>query len=83
MSNSKEETRHTSHDGDIVENWCGACLSLPLAFVGVGASAYGASSRGAHKKQKKIALWTGIVSIIISISIAVYYLWIKKCSDCR
>jgi Na+-driven multidrug efflux pump len=69
-------------DGDIKEDFCGACLAIPFAFAGVGASAYGASSRGDHKKQKKIALWGGIATIVISILIAVYYLWIKKCVDC-
>ncbi len=69
---------------EIKENFCGACLSIPLAFVGVSASAYGASgSRRSHKKQKKIALWVGIVTILISLLIAVYYLFISKCSNCR
>ena len=68
---------------DIKENFCGACVALPLAFVGVGASAYGTGSRKKHQTQKKIALWAGIISIIISIAIAIYYLYIKKCSNCR
>jgi len=67
---------------DTVEEFCGACLAIPFAFAGVGASAYGTSSRGKHKKQKKIALWGGITTVIISILIAVYYIWIKKCVDC-
>ena len=67
---------------DIKESFCGACLAIPFAFVGVGASAYGANSRGRHKKQKKIALWGGVTVIIISILITVYYVWIKKCVDC-
>ena len=67
---------------DVREDFCGACLSIPFAFAGIGASAYGANSRGAHKKKKKIALWGGIVTIVISVLIAVYYLWIKKCTDC-
>jgi Na+-driven multidrug efflux pump len=70
-------------DGDdIKEEFCPVCLAIPLAFAGVGTSAYGASSRGKYKKQKKIALWGGITVTIISILIAVYYLWIKKCVEC-
>lgn len=67
---------------DIKEEFCMACVAIPFAFAGVGASAYGASSRGQHKTQKKWALWGGIIVIIISILIAVYYLFIKKCVDC-
>ena len=68
---------------DIKEPFCGACLAIPFAMAGVGASAYGGSnSRGDHKKQKKWALWGGIFVVIISIIIAIYYLRVKKCVDC-
>ena len=80
---SENWLKYKKNGEDVVENWCGACLSIPLAFAGVGASAYGAtSSRSSHKHQKKIALWSGIMSILLSILIAVYYLYIKKCTDC-
>jgi hypothetical protein len=65
------------------ESFCGACLAVPLAFAGAGASAYGSGSKGKHKKQKKIMFWLGIISVLISLGIAVYYLWIKKCDDCQ
>ena len=66
---------------DIKEEFCMACLAIPLAFAGVGTSAYGASSRGSHKKSKKIVLWSGIATIIISLIIAIYYL--TSCTNCR
>jgi Na+-driven multidrug efflux pump len=81
MSNDKWKSTKKGNE-DVTEGFCGACLAIPFAFAGVGASAYGASSRGKHKKQKKIALWGGITTIVISILIAVYYIWIKKCVDC-
>lgn len=66
------------------ESFCGACLAVPLAFVGIGATSYGSSSKKKHKKTKKIALWTGIAVTIISLLIAIYYLWIKKdCTSCE
>lgn len=74
--------QHRTDNENVKEEFCGACLAIPFAFAGVGASAYGASSRGHHKKQKKWAIWGGIAVIIISILIAAYYLWIKKCTDC-
>lgn len=65
------------------ENFCGACLAVPLAFAGAGASAYGSGSKGKHKKRKQIMFWLGIVSVIISLCIAGYYLFIKKCEECQ
>jgi Na+-driven multidrug efflux pump len=67
---------------DVSEGFCGACLAVPLAFAGLGSSAYGSSgTRKDHKKKKKIAFWAGIVSVILSIIIAIYYL--TSCSTCR
>lgn len=78
-----ENWKKYKKDGeDTIEGFCGACMAIPFAFAGVGASAYGASSRGKHKKQKKIALWGGIASIVISVLVIIYYVWIKKCTDC-
>ena len=76
--------KYKNPNKDVIEGFCGACLAVPLAFAGVGASAYGSSnSRSAHKKQKKIILWSGIISVIISLVIAIYYLFFSKCTKCR
>ncbi len=64
------------------EDFCGACIAVPLALAGAGASISGANRKGSYKKSKKILLWGGIVSIAISIMIAYYFLKIKKCSEC-
>ena len=86
MSDNEKWKKHTKDKNtqEIKENFCGACVAVPLAFMGVGASAYGGSnsSRKEHKKRKKIILWTGVVSVILSIIVAVYFLYIKKCTDC-
>ena len=81
MSNDDKWKKYKKDGEDVKEFFCGACLAVPLAFVGVGASAYGASSRGSHKKSKKIVLWSGIATIIISLIIAIYYL--TSCTNCR
>jgi cbb3-type cytochrome oxidase subunit 3 len=72
--------KYKNGNKDIKESFCGACIAIPFAFVGVGASAYGASSRGKYKKQKKWALWGGIAVTLISIAIVVYYA--RTCTDC-
>lgn len=73
----------TQLEHETKEDFCGLCISVPLAFAGVGAGAYG-TSKGSHKKYKKISLWIGIISIIISLLIAGYYLFYKKdCKSCQ
>ena len=73
--------KHRKGNEDVIEEFCMACLSIPLAFAGVGASAYGASSRKKYKTQKKVALWGGIIAVILSLIIGIYYLY--SCKDCR
>jgi hypothetical protein len=71
----------TKKEEEQKEDFCPACVSIPLAFLGAGTSAYGL--KGSYKKQKKILFWVGISMVLLSIFIAVYYLWIKKCEECR
>jgi len=66
------------------EKFCGVCTVIPLAFVGAGASAYGANSNGSQKKLKKILLWSGVSTVIFALLIIIYIYYIKKdCVDCR
>ena len=79
---TQENIDYTNTEGDIIEPFCGACMAVPLAFVGVGASAYG-SKKGSHKKHKRIVFYIGIITAILSIMIAFYYLFLSDCSECR
>ena len=65
----------------IRENFCGACVAIPLALTGIGISA--SSGVGSYQKNKKIMLYVGLGITIISVLFAVYFLYIKKCTDCR
>ena len=80
--NNENWKKYKNGNEDVKEFFCGACVMIPFAFAGIGASAYGANSRGKYKKQKKWALWGGIATTFLSIIIAIYYLFIKKCVDC-
>ena len=63
------------------EEFCGACLTVPVALAGAGAAGYGAKGNGGHKKMKKIMLWGGLGITFISILVAIYFLF--KCKECR
>ena len=66
---------------DIKEPFCAACLAVPLAMAGAGTA--GAGSTQKNKNAKKWMMWGGIAVSVISILIAIYFLWIKKCESCR
>ena len=70
---------HIDENGDTRENFCGACLSIPLSLVGVGVA--GMSRKGHHKKTKKIMLWGGLTLTLVSIIITIIYL--SKCKNCQ
>jgi hypothetical protein len=65
------------------EGFCGACVAVPMAIAGVGASAAGAQKKGNHKKTKQVLLWGGMATVILSALIMIYFINIKKCSTCR
>jgi uncharacterized membrane protein YbjE (DUF340 family) len=72
----------TEKDQNVKEEFCGACLAIPLALAGAGAGSVGSNKRGKHKKMRKTMMIIGVITVVISIILGVYYLWIKDCSDC-
>lgn len=71
----KDEKQETKED------FCGACLSIPMAFVGAGAATLGAKKKGLHQRTKKIMLIIGITISILSLIITLWFL--NTCSQCR
>ena len=74
----KETKRNNMHE-DIKEEFCGACVAIPIALVGAGTAGLGA--KGTHNKTKKIMLWCGIALTVISLIVAIYF--ITRCKNCR
>lgn len=68
---------------EVREDFCAACATIPLAMAGAGLGLAGAKKGQKHKMQKKILLGSAIGTIALSILIAVYFIYIKKCDDCR
>ena len=69
-----------NHEGEVKEEFCGACLAIPAAIAGAGAAGVGAK-KGSHDKTKKILFWGGITVTVVSAVIAIIYL--TKCTNCR
>jgi len=69
-----------TQDKDIKEEFCGACLAIPVALAGASAAGYG-SKKGSHKTLKKFALIGGISVTVIALGIAIYY--ICRCKECN
>lgn len=67
----------------VKENFCGACIAVPLAMVGVGAAGVGSTGnkKGEHKRWKTILLWVGIILTVLSAIIGIYFL--MSCKTCR
>ena len=66
------------------ENFCPACLAVPLAFAGAGASSAGAkNSDSSNSSNNKILFWGGIGVLVLSLMVAVYYKYYKDCEACN
>jgi hypothetical protein len=59
----------------VKENFCGACLTIPLAFAGAG------TAIGAEKKAK-LKQWA-IILTVVSVILTIYFVYIKKCNTCK
>jgi hypothetical protein len=82
MENSKVNSQHLpeiQNNGDVKEEFCGACAALPLAFIGAGTAGIGA--KGNHSKTKTIMLWGGIGLTLLSLGITIFF--IARCKNCR
>jgi uncharacterized membrane protein YebE (DUF533 family) len=69
MSQQEEENK---------EEFCGSCLTVPLAMAATGGGVAGASSlvdRQKHKKLKKTIFIVGIVIAVLSILYSGYVLY--------
>ena len=69
---------------EIKEDFCPSCLIVPLAFAGTGATVAGEVIPGKHKKMKKGLLISGILTIVFTVGLVIYYLKNKdKCDSCK
>uniref|UniRef100_A0A6C0EKG6 Transmembrane protein n=1 Tax=viral metagenome TaxID=1070528 RepID=A0A6C0EKG6_9ZZZZ len=65
------------------ESFCGACVAGVAALVGAGTASATAQDRKKNKKKQKIIFWISVGVTILSILIAIYILFIRKCKECE
>lgn len=63
------------------EEFCAACLAIPIALIG-GAAAKSSYSASQSRKKNYTMMIISIVSFILALAIAVYYLCYKRCKIC-
>ena len=69
---------------DVKEDFCPSCLIVPLAFAGAGATAAGGTISKKHKKWKNVLLISGVITIISTIGLVIYYYMNKaNCTSCK
>ena len=69
---------------ELKEDFCPACLVVPLAFAGAGAAAAGGTMSNKHKKWKKALLISGILTILMCLGFGIYYILNKdNCKECK
>jgi succinate dehydrogenase/fumarate reductase cytochrome b subunit len=65
---------------DVREDFCNACLAVPMAIMSTGAGIAGYSmSKEEYYTRRKWLIIGAIVSLVISI---VIYFWNKSCDTC-
>ena len=62
------------------EEFCGACVALPIALAGAGVAGVGAKS-GSNKQKKKIMLVSGLIISAIALMFTIAY--VRSCKQCR
>jgi len=62
-----------NENGDTKEEFCGACVAIPLALAGAGVASAGAKQKGGHKTRRNLMLWGGIIMTVISVIVAIIY----------
>ena len=72
---------YNQEDVIVKENFCGACLALPLAFAGAGtATATSGDSNGSNGQSNNIFFWSVVITIVGLI--ATFWFLSGDCESC-
>ncbi len=69
--------REKRRDENVVikEDFCGACLALPLAFAGAGTATATSGDTSENKSKSSIFFWSVVISIIGLIANSMVFKW--------
>lgn len=63
------------------EDFCGACIAVPMALAGAGVGTAGASLNAQeYKTKRKWMIIGGLVSLLVAALVFWYY---SNCDDCK
>jgi ABC-type Mn2+/Zn2+ transport system permease subunit len=71
----------SEHNDEIKEDFCPACIAVPLAMAGAGIAGAGSSGAKENAKRNKIMMWVGIVIALLSLVAGLYYAY--TCNTCK
>jgi hypothetical protein len=64
------------------EDFCPACVAVPLAMAGAGMTGIGSTKDPKNnKKSKNILLVVGLIITLLCLAIGIFYL--RRCKNCR
>jgi hypothetical protein len=69
-----------SSDSRIKEDFCPACVAIPLAMAGAGTGWYASE---AFQKKKGMIICGSCIFTVVMVAIAIYCLSSKTCKSCR
>lgn len=70
-------------DKETKEDFCPSCLTVPLAFAGVGAGTISSQSGGKYRQYRKNLMCFSVASLFVAVCIYVYYNFFKDCKKCK
>ena len=73
-----DERHEIKYENAIKEDFCGACLALPLAFAGAGTAT--ATSGSTSYFRSKIFFWSKVITIVGLIG---YWYYKRTCKSCN
>jgi hypothetical protein len=69
-----------NNNEDVTEDFCAACVMLPVAMVGAGVAGQ-QTSFSSKRKSKRWIFWISVVLTTIILAITIWYF--TRCSSCK
>lgn len=81
MNTINQKNNKNIDQDQVKEDFCPPCLMVAPMLLGAGTAVAGSQAKGKYQKYRKIMLWTGIITTILSILAALWFLK-SPCKQC-